>query len=71
MPNVQRLRTAIDQKGIRIGHVAAELGITRQALNLKMRGITEFRVSEIQKLSDLLMLSAVDREAIFFDQKGE
>ena len=71
MPNVQRLRTAIDEKGIRIGHVATELGITRQALNLKMRGVTEFRVSEIQKLSDLLRLSAAEREAIFFASKSE
>lgn len=71
MPDAKKIRDAINQKGLRIGYVAAELGITRQAFSLKMRGVTEFRVSEIQKLSALLGLSAADRESIFFEHKRE
>ena len=71
MPDTQRLRNVIQQRGMRVGHIATELGITRQAFSLKMQGKTEFRVSEIQKLSNLLGLSLEERDKIFFNQDVE
>lgn len=66
MTNVALLRQAIHDKGFRLDYVAKRLGLSRQGLMLKIEGSTEFKASEIAKLTRLLELSIEERDRIFF-----
>lgn len=49
--------------------VAETLGITPYGLQKKIENVTEFKASEISKLSKLLKLSAAEMTEIFFCRK--
>lgn len=49
--------------------LANELGITPQAFRFKLRGETEFKASEIVKLSELLRLTDRETRDIFLAKK--
>ena len=68
MTNEELLRQKIEESGLKIYFIAKQTGISYQALLNKMRNEREFKVSEIQKLSEILNLSAEEREHIFFAQ---
>lgn len=68
MTNEELLRQKIEESGLKIYFIAKQTGISYQALLNKMRNEREFKVSEIQKLSEILNLSAEEREHIFFTQ---
>lgn len=65
--NYPELRAAIARNGVSNRSIASQLSITEQALNNKMNGKTEFKNSEIKKLSQLLGLSLGEVNYIFFD----
>ena len=71
MVNTEMLRKKVEDSGMTYKHIAAVLGITAQALRLKINNQNEFVASEILKLSETLKLSMSERDAIFFGTKRE
>lgn len=68
MTNTNMLRKKIRERGITFTFLASRMGITREALYLKMRNETEFKASEIVKVIDTLGLTDKERNDIFFDK---
>lgn len=60
------LEIAITRSQISKRDLAKKLGISEQGLYNKLKGVSEFRASEIRALTDELSLSAQEREDIFF-----
>lgn len=65
MTNSLELELQIKRVGITKKEIAKSLGISEQALFNKIKGETEFKASEIYKLTDILRLSAESRDLIF------
>ncbi len=66
MTNTYLLETKIKAVGLTISAVAKKLGITRAGFYKKLNNDSEFKASEISKLSAILSLSDSERERIFF-----
>ena len=66
MLNTSALLDIIHQKGLKLGHVAEKMGVSRQTFALKLNGESEFKVSEIETLVNTLNLSTEQRDKIFF-----
>ncbi len=66
MTDTQMLRDAIKESGVTLTYISEKMGLTREGLYNKLNGTSEFKASEIVKLSALLHLSAETREQIFF-----
>lgn len=64
--NYDLLKETINKTGRTLTFVAQELGIERASLYNKLEGKTEFKISEIRKITDLLNLSTDERDSIFF-----
>ena len=62
------LESKIRALGLTISMVAEKLGITRAGFYKKLNNNSEFKASEISKLSTILDLSDNEREKIFFAQ---
>lgn len=69
MTDTKLLREAIDKSGMSITFISNEIGISREAFYKKISNITEFKASEIMKLSKILSLSNKSRDGIFFGTK--
>ena len=65
MTDTTALKRTIAEMGIPISFIADKLGITREGLYNKLNGETEFKASEIVKLSGLLKLTKKERDQIF------
>lgn len=66
MTDTKRLKDRIDQSGLKLQWIAEQLGLTRFGLYKKLSGESDFRQQEIARLSEILELSAEDRDALFF-----
>ena len=66
MTNTKELRIAIERSGYRIYFIAQNLGLTYTGFQKKVNGESEFKATEISKLSKLLKLSVAERDRIFF-----
>lgn len=66
MTNSAALREAVDRSGLKYMKIAGEMGISSYTLQKKINNETEFKASEIVKLSALLCLSENERSTIFF-----
>ena len=66
MTNGKLLKEIARAKQITLQELADALGLTRQGLSKKIENRSEFRVSEVSKISDLLGLSEQQRREIFF-----
>lgn len=66
-----RLRKKVEESGMTYKHIASVIGITVQALRLKINNQNEFVASEIVKISEILKLSRSERDAIFFNKPRE
>ena len=64
--NLDLLRSKIEQTNTSKIAMAEALGITRQGLYNKLSGEKEFKVSEINIISQMLNLTPTERENIFF-----
>ncbi len=67
MTNEKMLREKLGESGYKMVFVAAKVGISYQALLNKITNKSEFTAQEILALSDLLHLTAEERDAIFFN----
>lgn len=68
MTNTALLREKMDESGYKLRFIAKQIGITYQGFLKKINNESEFRVSEVQGLCQLLNLTPEDKENIFFAQ---
>ena len=66
MVDTLNLEKKIQESGLKTTFIISQLGITRQALDLKKKNKRKFRISEIYVLCDLLHIPNDERQAIFF-----
>lgn len=66
MTNSAMLRKLIEKSGYKLRYIAERIGITYQGFLKKLNNESEFKASEIQILYELLSMTEVEREAIFF-----
>lgn len=68
---MKSLKDVIIEKGFRISWIANQLNITRYTLYNKINGVTEFTASEIAKLTEILHLSNLEVNSIFFKKYSD
>lgn len=67
MTDTKLLRKIIDESGLKLIHIAKEVGITRQQFSKKVNNQVAFNQYEIEALCNVLGIKALrDKEAIFF-----
>lgn len=66
MTNGKLLKEIDKAKQVTLQELAEALGLTRQGLSKKIENRSEFRVSEVSKLSEILGLSEQQKQEIFF-----
>ncbi len=71
MTNTSLLRAKISESGISISFIAKKMGISREGLYKKVNNETEFKASEIALLKNILHLSNIERDNIFFATEVE
>ena len=70
MTDSKLLNELIVESGLKKQFIAEYLGISRYSLHQKINNITEFKVSEVDKLCELLSISSLKkRNLIFFAKK--
>lgn len=65
MTNTRLLIEAIEKSGLKKAWIAEQLNITTAALQMKITNSTEFKASEIIKLTKVLLLTKRQRDDIF------
>ena len=65
MTNTKLLLEAIKRSGLKKEWISRQLNITATALHMKMTNKTEFKASEIIKLTKVLFLTKKQRDDIF------
>lgn len=71
MVNIKLLERKINESGMTIVAIAEKTGILRETLYNKLKGTSEFKASEISKMSNVLRLSSNERDSIFFGHDSE
>lgn len=66
MKGMELLRKKIDDSGYKLQFIAEKCGLTYQGFKKKLDGETEFKVSEVMVLKDLLKLTDTEVQDIFF-----
>lgn len=65
MPDILLLKNKIKESGMTIKAIAEKSGILRETFYNRLKGNGEFTASEIVALTEVLNLSASDRDHIF------
>lgn len=63
----EKLNSFIHESGFKKNKIAKDIGLTPYGLSQKLTGKTEFKVSEIIKISHILKLNKKERDSIFFN----
>lgn len=67
MTNTVLLEAIIADRGLKKSYIAKTLDITPETLIRKIKNVSEFKASEINKLCQLLAIQDLkEREAVFF-----
>lgn len=66
MTDTKSLREQIKKAGLKYKAIAEKIGISPYSLQLKIDNASEFKVSEVDALSELLGLSLREKDEIFF-----
>ena len=69
MIDLVKLRKTIQESGLKISAISEQMSIARETLYNKLNGKTEFTVSEIIAISNILGLTKTQRDNIFFAKK--
>ena len=67
MTNTVLLNKTIKESGVKRYALAEQMGITYQGLLNKINNVSEFKASEIKKMSEILGIDLELRERIFFE----
>ena len=59
--NSKLLKVKLFEKGMSYEDCSSKLGISKNAFSTKVNDINKFKVIEVNKLSDLLMLSKAEK----------
>lgn len=70
MANTQLIENYIRTSGYKLQYVAQGLGISTNALHQKLLGNTQFKLDEAEKLSAILGMTMLERDACFFDNEN-
>lgn len=65
MVNETLFNQKVSESGYKFNFISKQLGITEFGLIKKRKGTIPFKVDEINKLTELLHLTASERDAIF------
>lgn len=71
MINSKKLMKKLDESGMKKKYIAEKLGLSTYGLSLKINNENEFKVSEVEKICNLLNITVKDREDIFFAKSVE
>lgn len=71
MTNSAKLKGKMVESNLNQTWIAEQLGMTLATFNYKVNNKTEFKASEIKKLSEILHLTNDEVNAIFFADKVE
>lgn len=63
------LKSLINHSGYKLSYIASELGISRYSLTNKLNNVTEFKMSEMKKLCDILKIDQQAIGKIFFKEQ--
>lgn len=66
MTDTKMLRDRINSLGLKYKYIAGVLGISTYALQMKIDNDSEFKVSEVNSLSEILGLTLKEKDLIFF-----
>ena len=66
MTDTKALRQKIKNSGLKYKYIAEQLSLSPYCLQLKIDNVFEFKVSEVNKLSSILSLTATEKDSIFF-----
>lgn len=70
MTDTVALIKLIDESGLKKAYIAEKIGLSYQGLKNKLDGISDFTVTEMNLLCDVLHInSAKAKESIFFARK--
>lgn len=61
-----KLSKKITESGVKKKFIAGKLGLSSYGLSKKINNENEFKVSEVEKICNILNLTADEREDIFF-----
>lgn len=67
MTDTQYLESLVKVSGFKKKFISDKLGLSYYSFHQKINNKTEFKPSEIKILCDLLSISAIDMEKIFFN----
>jgi predicted transcriptional regulator len=67
----EKLKKVIAEKGLMHKAVAEKLGISPYGFALKLNGTTDFKVSEMNRVCEVLSLTSEERNRIFFGVDSE
>ena len=65
MSDTTKLKTIIEQKGVKQTRLASQLGISDQSLSMKLNGKRPFKLEEAKTICRLLNISKFDGYNIF------
>ena len=72
MTDTTSLKRAINERGLKMSHIAERLGVARYTLLRKLKGETEFSVDEAKKICEIIGITdPAEKEKIFFADKVE
>lgn len=71
MIDLNLLNERIKSSGMTMVAIAEKSGILRETLYNKLKGVADFRSTEILNLSDAIGLTPSEREEIFFKKNSE
>lgn len=63
--NSELLQEKIQESGLKLGYISKKMNLSSYGLGKKIKNESEFKVSEMYKLCELLCLSDEERDAIF------
>ena len=69
MINSELLKDKIENSGYRFSWIAKKMNLSPYGLRKKINKETEFKVSEVTKICELLGITDREREVIFFCKK--
>ena len=69
--NLVYLNGRIALSRVPIAAIAEKMGLSRQSLYLKMQGKRDFKISEVNKICEILRLTDEEKQLIFFAGKGD